>query len=82
VPDRADQRVLDGAERAFVAAAGLEALVLRGRVLGLDADGGHDGFFEREVQPLGAVAGLAGAALAGRLVVARALPGPGREVAR
>src|SRR4051795_11513577 len=38
--------------------------------------------FEREVQPLGPVAGLARAALAGRLVVARALAGPGRQVAR
>ena len=40
------------------------------------------GFFEREVQPLRAVAGLARASFAGRLVVARALAGPGRQMAR
>src|SRR3954452_512822 len=80
VPDRADHGVLDGAERAFVAAAGLEPLVLRGRVVGLDADRGHGGFFEREVQPLRAVARLAGPALAGGLVVAGALAGPRRQV--
>src|SRR3954453_15105469 len=76
VPDRAEQGVLDGAQGAFVAASWLEALVLRGGVVGLDADGGHGGFFEGEVPPLRSVARLAGAALAGRLVVAWALPRP------
>src|SRR3954451_23852552 len=82
VPDGADQGVLDRAQGAFVAASGLQAPVLRGEVVGLDADRGHGGFFEREVQPLGAVAGLAGAALAGRLVVAGTLAGPRREMPR
>src|SRR3954454_15000241 len=36
VPDRRQQRVLDRAERALVAAPRLEALVLRGGVVGLD----------------------------------------------
>jgi hypothetical protein len=73
--------VLDRAERAFVAAARLESLVLRGGVVGFDADRGHGGLFEREVQPLGAVAGLARAPLAGRLIVAGTLAGPGRQMA-
>ena len=67
--------MFDRAERAFVAAARFEALVLRGGVVGLDADRGDRGFFEREVEPFGAVAGLARAALAGRLVVAGTLAG-------
>jgi hypothetical protein len=60
----------------------LQTLVLRGGVVGLDADGGHRRFFEREVQPLRSLAGLARAALAGGLVVAGALAGPGRQVTR
>ena len=55
VPEGADDRVLDGAERAFVAAAGLEAPVLGGEVGVLGADRGQRGFLEREVQPLGAL---------------------------
>src|SRR3954447_11736513 len=82
VPDCADDRVLEGAERALVAASGLEPSVLGFEVVALDADGGHGGFLEGEIEPLRAVAGLAGAVLAGRLVVARAQPGPGREVPR
>src|SRR5207247_5776352 len=82
VPDRAQDRVLDGAEGAFVSAAGLEPPVLRLEVVALDADGGHGGFFEREVQPFGSVAGLSRAAFAGRLVVAGALAGPRGEVPR
>src|SRR5438445_604769 len=39
------------------------------------------GVLERVVEPLRAFTGAAGAALVGRLVVARALPGPGGEVA-
>src|SRR5829696_5133431 len=81
VPDRADHGVLDGAERTFVAASWFEAPVLGFEVVTLDADGGHGGLFEREVQPLGPVARPAGAALAGRLVVAGAQTGPGREMA-
>jgi hypothetical protein len=38
VPDRADQRVLDGAEGAFVAASGLEALVRSGARLRAGCD--------------------------------------------
>src|SRR5215207_7982201 len=65
VPDRADHGVLDGAERAFVAASWFEAPVLGFEVVALDADGGHGGFLKREVQPLGPVARLAGPAFAG-----------------
>jgi hypothetical protein len=68
--------VLDRAEGALVAAAGLEPAVLRFEVVAFDTDGGHGRFFEREVQPLRSIAGLAGAALAGRLVVAGTLAGP------
>src|SRR3954447_9450281 len=80
VPDRAEHRVLDRAEGAFVAAARLEPPVLRFEVVALDPDRGHGGFFEREVQPFGSVAGLAGSAFAGGLVVAGALAGPGRQM--
>src|SRR3954447_16497874 len=72
VPDRAEHRVLDRAEGALVPAARLEPPVLRFEVVTLDPDRGHGGFFEREIQPLRAVAGLARAALAGRLIVAGA----------
>src|SRR5512133_823785 len=80
VPDRGEDRVLDRAERALVPAAELEPSVLRFEVVAFDADGGHGCFFEREVQPLRSVAGFAGAALAGGLVVAGALAGPRRQV--
>jgi hypothetical protein len=76
VPDRGEEGVLDGAQRAFVAAARLESAVLRFEVVVLDADRRHGGFFEREVQPLRALAGPAGATLARGLVVAGALAGP------
>ncbi len=62
-----------------MSASGPEALVLGGEVGVLGAGGGQGGFFEGPVQPLGALAGLARAAFAGRLVVAGALSGPGRE---
>src|SRR5438552_18967232 len=41
----------------------------------------HRRVLERLVEPLRALARLAGLALARRLIVARALPGPGRQVA-
>src|SRR3954464_4177546 len=82
VPDRTDHRVFDCAERALVPAARLEPPVLGFEVVALDADRGHGGLLEREVQPLRAVAGLAGAAFAGRLIVGGAAPGPRREVPR
>jgi hypothetical protein len=44
VPDRAEHRVLDRAEGAFVAAAWLEPPVLGFEVVALDADGGDGGF--------------------------------------
>ena len=53
-----------------------------GEVAVLGADRGQRGLFERVVQPLGAGAGLALAALAGGLVVARALASPARDVLR
>src|SRR3954468_24954834 len=81
-PDRADHRVFDRAEGALVSAARLEPSVLGFEVVALDTDRGHGGLLEREVQPLRAVAGLARAALAGRLIVAGAAAGPRREVPR
>ena len=54
--------------------------VLGGEVGVFAAGRGERGFLERPVEPFGAVAGLPGAAFAGGLVVAGALPGPGREL--
>ena len=65
VPAGDQDRVLDGAERFLVPAAGSEAGVLGGEVDVFGADRGDRGFFERPVQPLGAFAGLPGAAFAG-----------------
>src|SRR3954454_6856149 len=47
VPDRADDRVLERAERTLVAASGLESSVLGLEVVALDADRGHGGLLER-----------------------------------
>src|SRR5881227_3834721 len=80
VPVGDQHRMLDGAERAAVSEARLEALVLRGEVAVLGADRGERGFLERDPEPLRALAGTPGAAFAGRLVVAGAAAGPGREV--
>src|SRR3954453_13263385 len=82
VPVGDQHRVFDGAERAAVAEAWLEALVLRGQVGVLGADRGQGGLFERDREPFGAVAGASGAAFAGGLVVAGAAAGPRGEVAR
>src|SRR6476646_2685007 len=81
VPAGAEDRVFDGAERAAVAAAGSQALVLGGEVDVVGASGGERRFGEGGVEPLGAVAAGAGAAFAGGAVVAGALPGPAGEVA-
>src|SRR5262245_45583254 len=80
VPAGADDRVFDGAERAAVAAARPQPLVLRGEIDVVGASGGHCRFGQGGVEPLGAVAGLAGAAFAGGAVVAGALAGPAGEV--
>src|SRR3954471_23892420 len=72
VPVGDQHRVFDSAERAAVADARLEALVLGGEVGVLAADRGQGGFFERDSEPFGSVAGAAGAAFAGGLVVAGA----------
>jgi len=80
VPVGDQHRVFDGAERAAVTDARLEALVLGGEVGALAARRGQGGFLERDPEPLGAFAGPSGAALAGRLVVAGAASGPGGEV--
>ena len=74
--------MLDGAERAFVAAAGLQAPVLGGEVVVLGAGRRPGRPRERDAEPLGAVAGRAGAALAGGLVVAGAHAGPATRGAR
>ena len=52
VPDRAQDRVLHGAERFLVTAAGLQPGVLGGEVDILGPDRGERGFLERPVQPL------------------------------
>src|SRR3954454_12284129 len=62
VPVGDQHRVLDGAERATVTEACFQAPVLRGEVAVAGADGGQGGFFERDPEPLGAVAGTPGAA--------------------
>src|SRR6266496_4243530 len=80
VPATGDDRVLDGAERAPVAAARPQPSVLGGEVDVVGAGGGHRRFGEGAVEPFGAVPGFAGAAFAGRAVVARALAGPGGEM--
>src|SRR5579885_404214 len=81
VPAGAEDRVFDGAERATVAAAGSQALVAGGEV-GVGATGrGQRRFGQRGVEPLRAVPGRAGAALAGGTVVAGPLTGPACEVA-
>ena len=54
--------------------------VLGGEVGVVAADGGQRGFLERPVEPLRSVAALAAATLAGGLVVAGALSGPGGQL--
>src|SRR5215212_3180870 len=81
VPVGDQHRVFDGAERAAVAEAGLEALVLGGEVAAFAADRSEGGLFERDAEPLGALARAPGAAFAGGLVVAGAASGPAGEVA-
>src|SRR5712691_685001 len=76
VPAAGDDRVLDRAERAPVAAARTEPLILRGEVDVVGAGRGHRRLGQGAVQPLGAVAGGAGAAFAGGAVVAGALAAP------
>src|SRR6266496_5897932 len=76
VPVGDQDRVLDGAQRAAVAEAGLEALVLGGEVGALAADRGQGGLLEGDPEPLAALAGASGAAFAGRLVVAGAASRP------
>src|SRR5215210_7653007 len=80
VPAGAEDRVLDGAECAAVAAPWPQPPVLRGEVDVVGAGRGQGRFGERGVEPLGAMTGLAGAAFAGGAVVAGALAGPGREM--
>src|SRR5438094_9557117 len=65
VPAGAEDRVFDGAERASVAAAGSQPLVLGGGVDAVGAGGGHRGFGGGGVEPLAAVPGFAGPPLAG-----------------
>src|SRR5712691_3378381 len=81
VPARAEDRVFDGAERPSVAAAGAQALVLRGEVDVVGAARGHRCLGQGGVEPLGAVSGLSGASFAGGAVVAGTLAGPTGEVA-
>jgi transposase len=80
VPDGGQDGVLDGADRAAVPDPGAQAPVERLEVSVLRSGRGERGLLERFVEPFRAVAGASGALLAGRLVVAGALPGPRREV--
>src|SRR5437763_10072242 len=82
VPAGTEDRVFDGAERAAMAAPRPQPLVLGGEVDVVGAGGCHRRLGEGGVEPLGAVAGFAGAAFAGGAVVAGALTGPAGEVAR
>src|SRR5215217_3156444 len=82
VPVGDEHGVFDGAERAAVPEVWPEAPVLGGEIAVAGADGGQGGLFERDREPLGAVAGVPGAAFAGGLVVAGAAAGPGGEVPR
>src|SRR6266540_4404356 len=80
VPAGAEDRVLDGAGRAAVAAAGSQPLVLGGEVDVAAAGRCQRRLGQRGVEPLGAVPGFAGAAFAGRAIIAWALAGPAGEV--
>jgi len=71
----------DRAERTTVPDPRSEPLVLRLQVAVVGADRGHRGVLERVVEPFGSLAAATGAALARRLVVARALACPRGEVA-
>src|SRR5579875_2942616 len=81
VPAGADDRVLDGADGAAVPELGLLATVEGLEVAAVGADRGERRVLERVVEPLAPFTGPAGATLAGGLVVAGTLPGPGRQVA-
>src|SRR6266508_5615342 len=59
VPAGAEDRVLDGAERAPVAAPRPQPLVLGRKVDVVGAGGGHRRLSEGAVEPLGAMPGLA-----------------------
>src|SRR3954452_25553617 len=71
---------LDGAERPFVSAPGAQAGVLGGQVGVVGAGGGQCGSSSAQSSHLERLARLAGAAFAGGLVVAGALPGPRGEL--
>src|SRR3954464_10102088 len=64
VPVGDEHGVFDGAERAAVSEARFQAPVLGGEVTVAGADGGQRGLFERDPEPLVAVAGAPGAAFA------------------
>ncbi len=80
VPVGDEHRVLHGAERAAVAGAGPQALVLGLEVAAFGAGRGERGFLQRDPEELAALASPPGAAFAGGLVGAGAAPGPGGEV--
>ena len=80
VPGGGEDGVADGDAGATVAAAGLEASVLGGEVGVVAVGGGERGFQEGGAEPLGAFAGVCGAAFASRFVVAGAEAGPADEM--
>ena len=70
----------DSADRAAVVDAGSKALVLGLEVAAVDAGGGQCGFLQRHGQELAALAGAAGSAFAGGLVVTGTAAGPAGQV--
>lgn len=80
VPVGDEHRVLDGAQGAAVADAGAQPSVEGLQVAAVGTGGRERGFFQGDAQPLGALAAAPRAALARRLVVARAASGPGGQV--
>src|SRR4051794_11364376 len=85
VPGDYQHGVRDGEDRLGLASAAEtspEALVLRAQVGAAGAGRGPGGLHHRGAQRGVALAGAPGGSFAGRLVVARAQPGPGRQVRR
>ena len=80
VPDRGQDGEPDRGDGLVVPAPAAQALILRGQLGVLGPASREGGFGQGGSEPLVALAGLAEAACAGRLIVAGAHLGPGREV--
>jgi hypothetical protein len=81
VPTGADDRVLDGSDRPTVTELRFLASVERLELAVVGSNRWHRTVLECVIEPLAALAGMAGAAFAGGLVVARTLTGPRGEMA-